>query len=351
MRSRSAIKVARSIIGIPLLFVSICLLVACGGSQTSPEASETCRRGVRQLKQRVGPEFNKLISVNPLPVSPPQKFGCVLIYTTVPEELPGEVIGQFISSQVGHELAFILPDYEGRLIINQAGRPKHRQGPVEMLIKLAEVHGGELPEVLVEERLIGSPDPIHSLRVFMYADGVPTPKEIFSERMSVKLDNGVERPAELLIGEFEENPSIFLKSRIRGKDRVFMWDESLQTYRYDLSATQRRALSESASKQELNPSKKPSLTPPRPPRKNTNSDRKPSSLVGLLKGETRPKQKRESRQSESPQQMNRDERAKAPVNDSPQTPSQEQKRASGDGSSKSGQEKNVTTVSEFLEGL
>lgn len=318
-----------------LTLTSFVTLSACGSSKSSPYAGEVCRQGVKILKKRVGPEFNKLISITPLPIAPPERYGCVFTYTTVLEELPGEVQGEFVSSMEGHELAFVMPDSENRLILNLAQRPLNRSGSVEMLVKLAELHAEGLPEIMVEERTIGSRDSIYNLRIFMYADGVPVPKEIFSERMSIKLDSGIERPAELLLGEFEGNPTIFLKSPVRNQDRVYMWDESLQTYRFDLSATQRRSLSGTASQQKVNPTQKQE---PKSLNQNQAAGSSPSSLVGLL-------DKDASKTPSSDEQKSSQALPKEKAEDKMNKERAEEPQVEGT------QEKNVTTVNEFLEGL
>ena len=303
---------------------SLLFITGCGGQLGISQASKVCRTGTSRLKKRIGPEFNKLISVTPLPISPPDKYGCVLVYTRVLEELPGEVTGSFISSSQPHELAFVIPDYEGRLVVTEPPLPKHRRGFVEMMVKLAEVHGGGAPEILVEEREIGSHDQIHALRIFLYADGVPSPKEIFSERMSMKSEAGIERPATWFLGEFEELPAIFLKGSGLKHERVHMWHESLQTYRFDLAATQRRKVSENASQ--------PNLLRKKATAKSSNM---PKSLVGIIKEPSKAKTKKSTPSF-------------APIEPKENTDKAAPKPSESDTKSK---DKQVTTVDEFLEGL
>ena len=310
------------------------LLNGCGGSQIDMESARiSCKKGVNVLQKRVGPEFSKLISITPLPITS-SKFGCVLVYTKVLEELPGEVVGKYVSSVQPHELAFIIPDVEGRLVLTQPSFPKHRRGGVEMEVKLAEVHNGGIPEVLVEEKEIGSRDDIYALRIFLYAEGVPAPKEIFSERVSYKTSAGVEVPAEWLVGVVEGLPAIFLKPKYRKKERVYMWHESLQTYQFDLAVTQRRALSATASQNAL--SKKDIKR--RPVTKVTKSA-VPKSLVKVINKDSAPsKSPVQPQEAESDYDFSSDESAQP---EPAATPSSESSK----------KEDKVTTVNEFLEGL
>jgi hypothetical protein len=307
---------------IALSFSMPLILGGCGSSQSITEkASLSCRTGVKALKKKYSPELSKLISITPLPISNSQ-FGCVLVYTKVLEELPGEVLGVYTSTSQPHELAFIIPDVEGRLVLTQPNIPTHRRGIVEMQVKLAEIHNDDIPEVIVEEREIGSRDQIYAMRVFLYAEGVPAPKEIFSERMSYKTSGGVERPAEWLVGESEGLPAIFVKGKHSKKENVYMWHESLQTYQFDLAVTQRRALSSIAAQ--------PKLSKPDHPRKASTKSSIPTSLVSVIGN----KSPQKSPEQETPKPKTKEDETPRP---SESTPTKDQKK--------------VTTVNEFLEGL
>ncbi len=314
----------------------------CGSQSSKLQSGKVCQESVSVLKQRIGPEFDKLISVTPLPIPSASQYGCVLTFTKILEELPGEVVGQYISSAQPHELAFLIPDSEGRLVLSQPPIPSHRQDQVTMQVKLAEVHDGGHPEVMVEERDLGSRTQVYGLRIFLYAEGVPVPKEIFSERMSIKNSSGVERVAELLIGSYDDFPALFLKSSFSKKERIYMWHESLQKYRFDLSATQRRALSRSASKKSLRPRK---ASPPRVISKEGDKKMKPSSIVDIVDvpKSSAPSSSKLERRSQVEEPAPIQERDLSRSADS-------QVQEEGVKSKPKGEEK-VTTVNEFLEGL
>lgn len=261
-----------------LLFCLIASQWSCGSSQFNrQQANLACKDGLQQLKRRIGPEFSKIISITPLPINNNQ-FGCALVYTQILEELPGEIPGMYIPESEPQELAFVIPDFNGRQLLSLPSRPSHRKGSVEMLVKLMEVHRGQLPEIVVEEREIGNPSSIYAMRIFVYAEGVPAPKEIFSERMGIKSPSGFEEKAEWLIGEIEGLPSISLKAKGSSKIRIYMWEESLQRYEFDLAVTQRQSESANASQPILNRSQKTKFTP----MDSSKKQQVPTSLVPVI---------------------------------------------------------------------
>ena len=319
-----------------LIVCSISMLIsACGSSQHSLKiARQTCRKGADILKHRIGPEFSRFVSITPLPLSR-SKYGCTFVYTKILEELPGEVVGSYVSATEPHELAFVIPDYEGRLILNQPSRPKYRRGPVTMAVKLAEIRLGAPPEIIVEEREVDSQSPIYSMRIFMYADGVPVPKEIFAERLSARLNDGREKELEWLIADIEGFSAIILKDKISSNEKVYMWHESLQSYQYDLAVTQRRKLSPNAAQLHLNSKKdlRPKVIKPL-----HSAAQLPKSLVTVIESDQeKMKTKSNSQQSgTSLKSQNMQE-----------TPPKSKKSHSRP---RENNEK-VTTVDEFLEGL
>lgn len=347
----SSIKIS-TILKINIKLLLLCLTIwgieGCGSAQNDLViARKACRIGSEMLKRRVGPEFSKFVSLTPLPISQSQ-FGCAFVYTKILEELPGEVQGSYISATEPHELAFVIPDFEGHLLLNQASIPKFRQGAVEILVKLAEIHGGSPPEVLVEERDIGSQSSIYSMRIFMYAEGVPAPKEIFSERLSTRLDNGSEQELEWLTAELEGLPAIILKNKSNAKEKVYMWHESLQSYQYDLAVTQRRALSPNAAQLRLSSGK--DLRPKKIVQLK-NNPQLPKSLVPVIDASENELEKAENKAETaegktdktidqlSTQTDQAKDRATSNL-ESVSTPSSPQKKG-----------EKVTTVNEFLEGL
>ena len=318
-----------------IIFGLSILLGACGASQHSLKvARQTCRKGAEILEHRIGPEFSRFVSITPLPLSS-SKYGCAYVYTKILEELPGEVVGSYVSATEPHELAFVIPDYEGRLILNQPSRPKYRKSPVTMVVKLAEIRLGAPPEIIVEERDVDSQSPIYSMRIFMYADGVPVPKEIFAERLSTRLSDGRERELEWLVANIEGLSAIILKDRRSSKEKVYMWHESLQSYQYDLAVTQRRTLSPNASQLRLNSKKdlRPKVIKP------LHSDLQlPKSLVPVIESDQE-KMKTKSNSQKSESDLKKDNKNKA-------LDQERSKKTTGQSS-----HKQVTTVDEFLEGL
>ena len=234
----------------------LAILSACGSQFDAQRAKLSCQKGLTLLRERVAPEFDKLVSATALPVAPPQKYGCALIFTRILEEMPGEIQGEYISNSANHELAFLMPDYEGRQILTLTSPPSYREGPVILEAKLMEVFGGGSPELIIEEHSPHHLNRSKALRIFLYAEGVPIPKEIFSEPLMIKSGSGRKSTAKWGATVFEDTPAIVLTGG--GKRRLHMWNDSLQKYRYDLAATQRSLLSANASA--VSPFAKPART-------------------------------------------------------------------------------------------
>ena len=227
------------------IILTLISLSACGPQFNNQRAKASCQKGLELLKERVAPEFNKLISATALPVAPPNKYGCALIFTRVLEEMPGEVTGEYISTKSNHELAFLMPDYEGRQILTLTSPPSYRKGVVVLEAKLMEIFGGGSPELIIEEHSPQNMSRSRAVRMFLYAEGVPIPKEIFSELLLIKSSSGHRSPAKWGAMIFEDTPTIILTGG--GKQRLYMWNDSLQMYRYDIAATQRSMVSANAS--------------------------------------------------------------------------------------------------------
>lgn len=225
--------------------------LGCGGAELDYSGA-TCHRARLDLMKRIGPEFGKLIQAQALPVSPPKLFGCALTFTRIDEELPGEVLGEYGGNTGSHELALAIPDLEGRLVLQLPNTPPHRKTTVSLEIQLREVYGGGIPELLIQERATKRSERYQAIRIFMFALGVPTPREIFSQQLLIKTPEGIEVTPQWKIERFEEHESIIFEGG--GEDRIFMWHEGTQRFALDLAASQRKLLKGKPSQQASEPS-------------------------------------------------------------------------------------------------
>lgn len=321
--------------GLTLVMTSLILMCSgCGASHDNVRAQQSCERGQRQLRARVAPEFNKLISATSFPITPPQKYGCVMIFTRVLEEIPGEVVGEYISSATTHEVAFLMTDYEGREVLTFPTTPSFREGVVTMSVKLMEVFGGGNPEVVIEESGAQNLDRSRGVRIFMYAEGIPVPREIFSEALHIKSESGRKIPVRWGLTSAENLPAILFEGG--GKQKLYLWNDSLQSYRFDPNVTRALTARPGASSVKASPrarsaSKTTSFSP---------GDPSPfSSTPKATTPKTKPRATPKAQANQDDYKFEEDSaETSPPPATAPKTP-------------ESGSGENVTTVEDLLEGL
>ena len=271
--------------------IAICLIAslytACG-SNYIVQAQLKCASGVKLLKRRVGPEFKKLISTTALPVTLPKKYGCLYVFNRVLEEMPGEVIGAYGGGEVSDELAFLLYDSEGRSIITIPTTPRYRTTPVSTKIRLMDISKGSTPEVVVEERGQSNRDASKALRIFIYADGAPNPREVLSVMLASDLKVSAYVKTSWNVKQVNDTPVISIKGG--GKEKSYLWDSSLQSYRpSDVSDVKvKRSLSSSSRSA-------PSASPTAEPTRATPVPTKPRPQVSDQLGDPAPSDDDESK--------------------------------------------------------
>lgn len=329
-----------------LILITYVLILGVACSSDRPDlARSSCRSTSETLKKRIGPELDQISSLIPLPTSSPELYGCVIIFSRISEELPGEVTGEFISSSLAQEVAFGLPDREGRTILTVPSPPIFQSEGTKLLVKLQEVFGGGNPEVLIEEHDPMELDRVLSMRVYLYAEDVPKPKEIFAEPL-VSSTSGDAQSVSWRIGEFENSVAIFLTGR---KTRLHIWNDSIQRFEYDLSASQRFVQSGNAS---VSPLKriskedvsKPSISPPR-------TSERPMSLVPLATPDPAPMRAEPSTPKSKDSDYTFEEDTKRETgSEEGQSDRAQPEEGIDEDKSKSSEDK-VTTVKEFLEGI
>ena len=144
-----------------------------------------------------------------------------------------------------------------------------------------------------------------------------------------------EKELEWLVADIEGLSAIILKDKRSLKEKVYIWNESLQSYKYDLAVTQRRTVSPNASQLRLNSRKdlRPKVIKP------LHSDAQlPKSLVPVIENN---QEKMKTKSISPPRTKN----FKSPNKNKTVTPPKNNITESRHN------HKQVTTADEFLEGL
>ncbi len=215
-----------------------CLLAlsACAGAPSGDGGVSACARAVALTKKRVGPEFGKAVQQLPIPLSPTE-FACALTFTRVDEEMPGEVAGEYGSNAASQELAIALSDTQGQLAIALPPSPLYREAAVRLELSLMDARGEGTPELVVKEVSSQRSVRYQGLRLFAFAVGVPTPREIFSEEVVIKTPEGITIQPQWSIEPFEGDKALIFKGG--GEFMVFLWHEGMQRFQHDLAASLR----------------------------------------------------------------------------------------------------------------
>ena len=224
----------RRALSILTLFSALSAL-SCAGTQHLELGQRACQQAERALKQRVGPELGRVITGLPLPLSE-LSYGCALSFTRIEEELPGEVSGVYGQAS-SHELAVYLLDSRGGGTITILPPPRYRGEGVRLELKLMELHGAAPSELVVTEVAARSISQYRALQVYVFAEGVPSPREIFSEPLRFKTKDGITVTGTWSVGTFEGDSSLVVTGG--GDHRVFKWHEGLQSFKLDLAASAR----------------------------------------------------------------------------------------------------------------
>jgi len=218
------------------LALPLAALSGCGSAPKGEGGAALCARAVALVKRRVGPEFGKALQQLPLPLSPTE-FGCAVTFTRVDEEMPGEVQGEYGGGGASHELALALSDAQGQLAVTLPPTPLYREAAVRLELSLLEVRGEGTMELVVKEASSQPSVRYQGLRIFAFAAGVPTPREIFSEEVLIKTPEGIKIQPQWSVEPFEGSKALIFKGG--GEFMVFVWHEGMQRLQHDLAASLR----------------------------------------------------------------------------------------------------------------
>jgi hypothetical protein len=251
-RRRAPHATARRSLAGAVAAASLSAMSACASRPDDDGGVSLCARSVALTKRRVGPEFGKAVHQLPIPLSE-GSYGCAIVFTRVDEEMPGEVSGEYGANRTSQELALALSDAQGQLAITLPPSPLYRESAVRLETSLMEVRGVGTPELVVKELSLQPSIRYQGLRLFAFAAGVPTPREIFSEEVVIKTPEGITVHPQWSVEPFEGDTALLFKGG--GEFMVFLWHEGMQRFQHDLAASLR-----------IKESGRPSSTPKSVPR-------------------------------------------------------------------------------------
>ncbi|MGK0360953.1 MAG: hypothetical protein ACI9U2_003267 [Bradymonadia bacterium] len=202
-------------------------LAGCGASPEEKKGPDFCEMAAVELKKRLGPEFDKIISGRRLP-----PMGCAIIYRQVQEEFMGEVAGESNNAFVDQKLAFMLPDGRGKPVLTLIGASDASPGPVLLELKSKELTGDAPAEVVVRET--ATPD-YSGVRAFSYSSAASVPTEIFSTSLKVKTPEGIDIAARWGLGDYKGAKAIILDGA--GTKKIFTWNRAAKRFTYNEVAT------------------------------------------------------------------------------------------------------------------
>lgn len=210
-----------------VLLSAAAFLVGCGASQEAKKGPDYCKIATKELKKRLGPEFDKVISGRRLPPK-----GCALVYRQVQEEFAGEVAGESSNGFVDQRLAILLPDSRGKSTLELIGGSEPAPGPVMLQLASRELMGGGNAELIVQES--STPD-YKGVRLFTYADHASSLKEIFAASLKVKTPEGLDIAARWKLGEYKGAKAVILDGA--GTKVIYTWNRAAGRYTYNEVAT------------------------------------------------------------------------------------------------------------------
>ena len=223
--------------------ISFLILIGCGASNIAGNL-DPCRVAEKETRKRLGPEFDRVLVKVPLSVSERSR-GCAITFIRISEELPGEVHGGLMDSGTSEELAIALPDIDGRFIVDFPSPPAYRANTVELQLELKEIDGTPPLELVVREFFKHYKDPYEGLQLYTFAEGVPSPRLLLSERLLLETPEKIKVIPKWEVIQTEELKMIVFSGA--GEYLAFVWDPNAQRYIKDLSATQRIKLKRNPS--------------------------------------------------------------------------------------------------------
>lgn len=201
--------------------------VGCGGA---PEPQiigpDPCIAGQADLKQRLGPEFAKMVTTEGF--ARDRLRGCALIYLRVAEELPEEMPdGDDLDLATDHQLAFAFSRGGAPVALSTVERSKMAPGPVTLKLSLADLTGDGIPDVIAREQqgefgMTG----YRGLRIFDWSQG--TAREVFARKLEITTPEGLSMVPEWKSARADGQPAIVFDGA--GTRLVFLWDSATRRF-------------------------------------------------------------------------------------------------------------------------
>lgn len=205
----------------------IILLSACAKAPVKPNAS-LCRMAESNVRQRLGPEFRRVIDTQLLHSETEGTYGCGIVYQMMDEELSDEFEAGPSELQVeSHMVAFLsrLPGQAARFL--DVKRTRSARGPVTVKLETVEVTGDAYLDLVIVER--GKrPNSFVDYQGLKMINGDPA---LTSEILELTLLKTTTDQREIVSEWMVDNSNPIPKLWIRGGDSAISYTYSKQTRR------------------------------------------------------------------------------------------------------------------------
>ena len=232
-----------------VLLTSI-LLGACGGHKIRIQTGPACAMGEKSLKNKLGPELDKILKKQPLARAGEAPYGCALIYTAIPEETVEDLDDlEESAARQNQYLATLFFDKRGNIRFKKVSSAEADANGLVLDISLKSVTHDDWPDLIIEE---SGPETGEGIRYrgIRILNGAPgSGQQLFSRRLLMVTAEGLK-----IIPRW--------RLEVKPRSRKILIDGAGKTETYLWNRTQNRFIS-------LNPVVKPVRPDPEPTPKNT----------------------------------------------------------------------------------
>ncbi|MGB0646361.1 MAG: hypothetical protein ACPGQS_04250 [Bradymonadia bacterium] len=207
----------------------ICLasIIGCAKAPIKPNTS-LCKMAESNARQRLGPEFRKVIKAQLLHDEVNGTYGCGIVYQMMDEELADEFDHDTSAMRVdSHHVAFLSRTFGQPARFLNVKRTRTAKGPVTVTLEVAEVTGDTFLDLIIVERakrdksfvdyqglkvINGNPEATSEIFETSLLKITPDKREVLSEWM---VDNAGVRPRLWLRSTGQERSYSFSKTTRR----------------------------------------------------------------------------------------------------------------------------------------
>ena len=206
---------------IRFLSVLFMLSFGCVKAPIKPN-QQLCAMAQSNVKQRLGPEFRRVIAAKLLFDDQRGTYGCGIVYERVDEELAEEFEEMKEGTSGPNHLVSFISRVEGKSArFLEVRRSRTAPGPVSVELQVAEITGDNYLDLLILERApqTGSMVDYQALKI---GNGDPLlTSEIFEMPLLVKSDEGVEFLAAWEIDASKPKPTLVIRGGTESRSYQF----------------------------------------------------------------------------------------------------------------------------------